>query len=414
MGSVRGMLTLNHAFWLGFAIYTVAQVLYSIAESNFAFFQMVQLLGIMLFLPAAVFQMKWNLESQYLQLIFILYSLWVCYLLLSGLPDLKNPTFLKKFLFNPKIGFLYLVPAVILIPLTGRQLRNLFYTILLFAITFLLLCMFNASKLMESNTSDRLSIGVIETFSNLSFASGFILMTYKYHRKSWNLLALFVSMVTLVFAVIQARRGMILMYSGMLAVAFLIYFHFSRIKVYLLYGCVFCALLGAWFLMRGEFEDMGMFRFLSERGIENTRAGVEVDLYKDMTETEWIIGKGINGSYFSPGIEEEQETHYRDLVETGFLQAILKGGIIYLFLILAIAIPAIFKGFFYSNNLLSKASAAWILLAMLDSYPTIIFSFTLNYITVWVAIAICYSSRFRKMHNDDVMNVLHNPQSFEN
>ena len=92
-----------------------------------------------------------------------------------------------------------------------------------------------------------------------------------------------------------------------------------------------------------------------------TQERVELYFYDDMKTKDWIIGRGINGEYFLSNVEENQITNYRRNIETGYLQTILKGGLISLGLFIFIAIPALIKGLFYSKNILSKAAAIWIL-----------------------------------------------------
>jgi hypothetical protein len=155
-------------------------------------------------------------------------------------------------------------------------------------------------------------------------------------------------------------------------------------------------------------NQRGIFSYISDRlneGIDDTRAGVEEDLFQDMEFKDWVIGKGINGSYYSPGLDGEDFRDYRTGIETDYLAIILKGGLINLGLLLLIAIPAIFKGLFYSRNILSKAAAIWILLYLLDLYPTPVTDFTLNYLLVWISIGICYSNTIRNI-SENKMNLL--------
>lgn len=149
-------------------------------------------------------------------------------------------------------------------------------------------------------------------------------------------------------------------------------------------------------------KDSKIFGFLASRGTEDTRTLVELYFYDDMKENDWIFGKGIAGKYFCPDIEENQETNYRYLIETGYLQMILKGGLINLILLLLILIPAVLLGFFNSKNILSKAAAIWILLFLFKSYPTIATTFDVSYALVWFSVGICYSKQLRNMTDSDI------------
>jgi hypothetical protein len=72
------------------------------------------------------------------------------------------------------------------------------------------------------------------------------------------------------------------------------------------------------------------------------------------------------------------------------------------------AVPAMFKGLFYSKNILSKAAGIWILLWLTDLYPATINTFTLNYLLVWISVAICYSKTIRNMPDSAIKEIFAN------
>ncbi|HMW27307.1 MAG TPA: hypothetical protein PKC51_11730, partial [Ferruginibacter sp.] len=154
-----------------------------------------------------------------------------------------------------------------------------------------------------------------------------------------------------------------------------------------------------------------MFNFLIDRGEEDTRTGVEEYMYADMSSTDWIIGKGIKGKYYCPivdNVNDAEGAGFRDNIETGYLQIILKGGIISLALVLGMLIPAVYKGFFKSNNVLSKASAMWVFLWILYLYPTGGMVFNMSFVLVWIAAAICYSDKIRNLSDEQIKFSLQN------
>jgi hypothetical protein len=150
------------------------------------------------------------------------------------------------------------------------------------------------------------------------------------------------------------------------------------------------------------------FGLITERIGKETRSAVENYFYKDLKSKDWIIGKGINGQYFCPGVTEDVGyiSIYRSVIETGYLQIILNGGIVSLVLLLLIMIPAIVKGFIYSKNLLSKAAAAWIVLFFLYEYPGVPSIFSFNYILVWISLGICYSKDISQIPEDKMISLL--------
>ena len=121
------------------------------------------------------------------------------------------------------------------------------------------------------------------------------------------------------------------------------------------------------------------------------------------------IGKGIYGTYFAPGIDGEilDDTYdERGFIECGYLQIILKGGLINLILLLAIFIPAIFKGYKSSNNTFSKVAASIIAVYLIDLLPFGLPVFDPKYIMVWMCVSICYNKDIRKMSNEEIRELL--------
>jgi hypothetical protein len=94
------------------------------------------------------------------------------------------------------------------------------------------------------------------------------------------------------------------------------------------------------------------------------------------------------------------------MIETDYLNIILKGGIISLVLLFLIAIPAVIKGLFFSKNILSKAAAFWIIIWLVELYPANVNSFSLNHILVWISIGICYSKEIRNYTESHVSAAL--------
>jgi len=68
-----------------------------------------------------------------------------------------------------------------------------------------------------------------------------------------------------------------------------------------------------------------------------------------------------------------------------------------------ISIPALVKGIFHSNNLLSKAAGIWILLFYIYAYPGTPTIFSLNYIMVWISIGACYSQPLRDLSDNEIL-----------
>jgi hypothetical protein len=243
-----------------------------------------------------------------------------------------------------------------------------------------------------------MNIDRVETSFDLGISCGFILLTYKYHSNKKRLLALLTVLLILFFAIVRARRGLVIMTISVIVSSYLLYLFYSKKKILVLYLSVLILTLGAFYAANiYNIQKNRIFNFIAERGKEDTRTGVELYFYTDMKPIDWIIGKGLEGEYYCPDIDENAVTNYRSVIETGYLQIILKGGLISLMLLVLITVPAIFKGIFYSKNILSKAAGIWILLALLSLYPATVNTFSMRYLLVWISVGICYSNKIRNI-----------------
>lgn len=262
-------------------------------------------------------------------------------------------------------------------------------------------------ELLSSDQESTQSQGVVEHFSELSFPTGFVLLTIIYHDKKKQILAVVIIILALLFAIYRARRGLIFMYSNIVIFSYILFFLKSTKKVVIAFLTIFVILLLALYFSGSssyKIKESNLFGFVLERGDENTRENVELNFFDDMKETDWIIGRGLNGSYFCPSVDEIQPTNQRYVIETGYLHSVLKGGLLYVFLLLIITIPAIVLGLFFSKNVLSKAAAIWILMALINLYPAPVIKFSLQYMLVWISVAICYSSYIRKIPDSSLIS----------
>lgn len=398
---------LANVFWTAFTIYCLAVAYTGTADPNYIIAQAAQLTSLAVMLPSLFFLIKFKIKNDYLRIVYLCYCLWLFVIVLMGSSEWTNYDKLKLFLFDPVVGLIYFAPMVMLIPLNANMLKKLFTVITVYGIAYLILDLLFIKYLIIPNRTDTLSQGVVEHFADICYSCGFILFTYFYHTKKRNLIAFTAMFASLLFATIQARRGLIFMFSLMFIISYLIFTFYSKHKAIILYFTIFLSILAAFYVIQSyKIKSSNLFGFVLDRGSEDTRTNVEIYFYDDFKLNDWIIGRGIFGSYFCPNIEENQETNNRELIETGYLHTILKGGIVSLGLFTLISVPAVFLGLFYSRNILSKASGIWIAMALLNSYPTIQNAFNLNYLLIWICIGICYNKEIRKMSEDKIIQGL--------
>jgi hypothetical protein len=172
-------------------------------------------------------------------------------------------------------------------------------------------------------------------------------------------------------------------------------------------------------------ETVGIYKFTS-KGFENSRKEYAYpDYFADMNSTlDWVIGKGLNGTYYSEIFERNVDKDlkennslgvkkgYRPNIECGYLQVILKIGIFGLILKLLLALPAIYLGLFKSKNWFVKGCAIIIVEWLISMYPAALPEWTISYMLFWLCIGACLSretrnatsSLFFKLHLNTIRN----------
>jgi hypothetical protein len=404
----KAVLVALNLFWFGFILYIGSYVISATEQVNYVICNLFQVLGLLLLLPSVVILIHIKIESSYLKIVYFIYCLWLIGVVLRGI-EFDYQT-IKQLLLAPNSGmFLYLVPFVLLIPITPAFLKKVFVVIVVLCIVYLIYDMLFIRQLLFPTENLR-SQGITEYFTQqLSLPGGFLILTYIYHSRKVNLFVLFTVIVTFVLAVIRARRGLMFMSFSMLFFSFFIYQYVNKTKVVNIILSLFFVLIMTFVAVKIYNEKRkDTFSLITERIGQRTRSEVEQYFYRDMDAQDWLIGKGLNGEYFCPGVTEGigRITIYRKVIETGYLQVILNGGLISLVLMLLIAIPAMFIGIFFSKNILGKTAGIWIFLFLLFMYPGTPTIFSLNYMLVWISISICYSEKIRNMSDKGIKNLL--------
>ena len=342
---------------------------------------------------------KLNISNSYLRIIFILFMLWQMYIIIRGIQGF-NFAMLLNLLFAPYYFLHYLVPLIILIPANiffAKKTFNLFaaLSILLFVV-FLLL----TNDMLHKNLN--FSEQAIWT---LGTGGGFLLLTWGYHTKKRRVIALLTVFLSLFISTIMARRNIMLTFSNFFIFSLLIILlsksQSIKNKVYILTTVLFITAIT--YTIFFSYQDK-LFSKISTHIGENTREIIFNAFNKDMSTKDWVIGKGFLGEYYCPGAEEGKDTRF--LIESGYLQTILKGGIISLVLFLLIALPAAYLGIVKSKNILSKASGTIVILWLIDMFPWGMPAINIRYILVWTCIGICYSTAIRNLSEAEIKNSL--------
>ena len=163
---------------------------------------------------------------------------------------------------------------------------------------------------------------------------------------------------------------------------------------------------------KSEKEQSGVYKFTNS-GFKNSRKEYAYpDFFADMKETQdWLIGRGINGTYYSKIFEVDVDKDLNEKnslgitkgnrtgIECGYLHVILKIGLLGLFLKLLLALPAIYLGLFKSNNWFVKGCAFIIIEWLIGMYPAALPRYDESYMLFWLCIGACISRETRKVNS---------------
>lgn len=404
-------LTKINLFWWGIILYFAAHTITTSNQVNFIFFQLFMLVGICLFIYFGSYLVTFKFNSEYQKILFVLMIFWATVTVLRGFTLDKDE--IKLMLFSPWFGvFPYYVPLVMLFSKKLILYKKAFNVLVILSFFYALYSLIFFDALTDPDPDNIFSRDMVEYFSkNLSVTIGFILLMYTYNSNRKLFFAIVILIITIFFALVRARRGLTLMLIEIFIFWYILYFiQMKRKTVMITASFIFFFVffvLAVYLYNLGLFEKY--FELMAKRGAEDSRSYVEQFFFMDMEIIDYIIGRGMSGEYYSPTVSEGS---FRDVMETDYLQIILKGGVIYLALILGLLVPAIYKGMFQSNNLLAKASSFWILFWMFNLYPSTVKAFNMTYILVWLSAGICYSQEMRNIPDRALTIFFQQPRLF--
>lgn len=389
--------------WVGLALYGIGGALASTFSTGMIkLIQLFQALGLMGFAYAITNMVQFKLKSSVLNIALFIYFGWSIFVVLHGYDYTYQST--KSVFFSGV--FKHFLPIILFVPKNINFYKNISNIIIVYCLVYVFLNFLFKDLVFihyDENVNQKFTF---EGFTqNLGITAPFVLMTYIYHKKYKNYIAFSVTAFILAVATYKARRGVMTISLVYLTIFLVIFYIYSNRKI--LVSLLFAFLLFFVAMNAGDLYKKASGSFLEElqrRGMEDTRTGVEVAFKKDFSTQDWIIGRGINGEYWCPNIDMGDKTGYRSMIETDYLNIILKGGIIQFALMILIALPAAFKGLFYSNNLLSKVAGIWIILWILCLYPLNVFNMDLNHLLYWISVSIGYSQDLRRLSDEQIIN----------
>lgn len=242
---------------------------------------------------------------------------------------------------------------------------------------------------------------------SVGIGAAFVFITNKYHSNKAIFISLIVLCLSFLVATLEARRNLMLTYGLYIMIGGLLLLVNGKLKSLEAKIITFVAglliLVGAITLYLSE--STGAFSAITGRASENTREEVFLAFAVDMANFHDIaVGRGFSGKYYCPGVDKdasEEYNDYREVIECGYLQLILKGGLIYAVLYILLISLAIYRGLKAKNQLV-KGCAFILVVQVIDMIPFGISAFNMKSFVIWMAIAVCYDVVVSNMNEDEI------------
>jgi len=246
----------------------------------------------------------------------------------------------------------------------------------------------------------------------------YIIVTYPM-QSSRNRILTFIISVTIVFTSFTNRAGILRIFFSYLIIV--IYYIILNIKLNkkLINIIIFCILMSPLYFIYQGINGENIFQTFSKNnaqgsGQENFIADTRTDLYDEVLQDmqiskTFIFGKGINGGYVSDSFE----TFNRTAAEVGFLQILLKSGIVGFLLYMALFISAIFKALNKSKNLFMKYLGLLLSFYVFMFFIENILAFNLFNIIIWIVVGMCHSEGLRDLNDEEIRELFLNGRTLK-
>jgi hypothetical protein len=284
---------------------------------------------------------RWYPVYMKLLIVFVLFNLVV---------DFRNPTFSLVTQLNHPLAVLAVIPVFAFrvgYQATKKDIDQ-FVRFLLF--TGFLFCLLFIFPIQSKNIYSQ---GVACCYAVLP------LSLFALDRKKYRIFALVLIILSVFFSQVSDSRTIILrmlLFFGLLAAMSMVK-KWSSLKLLVIvvtgfFIYQFLAHLQDWLELFKSYIHVKNF------DDEDTRTFLYDEVFSDMKGHELLLGRGFQGTYFSPYFLWLQtnnqdftgDHYYRFSVEVGFLQFLLKGGLAYFFLYITPLVAACHKGLFTRHN----------------------------------------------------------------
>lgn len=339
---------------------------------------------------------RYDLKGIKYSIVFDLLVFWLFVCMIRSLVTYRDMSEIKFFLFNTYLG-LSLFPIFFFI--VGLNINYFFSINRILTIYFI--------------TATIISLFFIDYFEIqlfLLYPIFYIILTIPFRTK-WGKIFVILISISIIIVSLTNRAGIVrILISYCILASFYIMQYIKvnkKLLKFLVFGVLMIPVVSLYLGINGEsiFQivlggDNTDYSQLNPYA--DTRTFLYFEVFQDLLyNNAFVFGKGIGSGYMS----ETFETYSRSMAEVGFLQIILKTGIVGVLLYISVIVSAIYKSLGKSKSIFMKSLGL-----LLTSYVLLIFienviAYNLLNVIIWIVVGICHSPALRDL-NDDELKVL--------
>jgi len=331
-----------------------------------------------------------------------IYSFFFVILLIISLSNTKNNYWDYKFIFITVVPFV----VFYLVFIIGYKIDNIKYLIKIYSKYFFPISILLFIFIENLNP---------EVISRLLLPLSLLFLFFKYVNIITKMMMLFLSFIIIFYDDSFRTNIFNIIFSFSLIILF--YLNFKKVFIYktlfylIIILPIFLIIVSLYFNFDFFLYISNLFKSdLSPNLIANTRSFLYVEIYNSINSLkDLLIGQGLNASYISEVFSRSSNlifTEGRFRSEVGFLNLILKTGILGFFLLSLIFILPSYLGIVYSRNIVSKILSLklmsyWLLL-FIELYQEV----NVSYFIIYFTSGLLMSKRLRNFDEVEIKNFL--------
>ena len=335
--------------------------------------------------------------SLYFKIIFSLLILWSIYTIFRSFSFDVND--LKSLFSHYLMGWAWLTPCAVVFGFNIFVWRNLYKYFTKILLIGSIIGTFSFSYINSFNSA------LLEFFAFLPIV---MLVSFIQNKKSKRIIFFSLIIYALISIMISQRINAIYLLL-LIVFSFFQFISKSNSKRFIkIFSILIISLISTFIISNIDFIYNKLTQ--NEEILVNNRSFLFEELTLDMNAQELLTGRGSLGTYYSPYFYyaskylQEGDNENRVVCEVGYLQIILKGGVIMLLLYILILLPAAILGIFRSNNIVTKMCGYYILIYIIcwsvSYYPV----FSAEYILLWMSVGTILPKKNRNRKNTELIN----------